>query len=235
MSSLTSYEHMTMTIGIKDSLPILHQITRRLPTDLKDTPRPTYSGGYRKYVLLALTGVYIFNFIDRQILVILQESIKAELDLSDTQLGLLTGFAFAIFYVTLGLPVARLADRSNRRNIITIALTIWSAMTAISGLASNFVQLLLARIGVGIGEAGGSPPAHSMISDYYPKNKRATALAIYSTGIYIGILLGYLLGGWLDEYFGWRRALMVLGVPGVIYAVIFYFTVQEPPRGYAIR
>lgn len=184
-------------------------------------------------MLFALTGVYIFNFIDRQILVILQESIKSDLDLSDTQLGLLTGFAFALFYVTLGLPVARLADKRSRRNIITIALTIWSAMTAISGLASNFWQLLLARIGVGIGEAGGSPPAHSMISDYYPKEQRATALSIYSMGIYIGILLGYLLGGWLDEYFGWRKALMVLGIPGVVYAILFYFTVKEPERGHS--
>lgn len=195
--------------------------------------KPLFSDKYRRYVLIALTGVYIFNFIDRQILVILQESIKADLGLSDTQLGLLTGFAFAVFYVTLGLPIARLADRKSRRNIITIALTIWSAMTALSGMAANFMQLLLARIGVGIGEAGASPPAHSMISDYFPKEKRATALSIYSMGIYIGILFGFLLGGWLDEFFGWRMALMVLGLPGVIYAIFFFFTVKEPPRGYA--
>lgn len=192
-----------------------------------------FTNSYKRYVLLVLTGVYIFNFIDRQILVILQESIKADLDLSDTQLGLLTGFAFAIFYVTLGLPVARLADRGSRKIIITVSLTIWSAMTALSGLAANFVQLLLARIGVGVGEAGGSPPAHSMISDYFPKEKRATALSVYSMGIYIGILLGYLLGGWLDVFFGWRITLMVLGIPGVLYAIFFYFTVKEPPRGYA--
>jgi len=192
-----------------------------------------YSEGYKKYVLLALTGVYIFNFIDRQILVILQESIKADLDLSDTQLGLLTGLAFALFYVTVGLPIARLADRSNRKNIIAVSLTVWSGMTALSGMAGNFTQLLLARIGVGIGEAGGSPPAHSMISDYFPKDKRATAIAVYSMGIYIGILLGYLFGGWLDEYMGWRLALMMMGVPGIVYAVFFYFTVKEPPRGYS--
>jgi len=152
---------------------------------------PMYSEGYKKYVLFVLTGVYIFNFIDRQILVILQESIKAELNLSDTQLGLLTGFAFALFYVTLGIPIARLADNSNRKKIIAVSLTVWSLMTVLSGRAANFVQLLLARIGVGIGEAGASPPAHSMISDYFPVNKRATALATYSAGIYIGILLGY--------------------------------------------
>lgn len=190
-----------------------------------------FSTSYRNYVLLALTGVYVFNFIDRQILVILQESIKNDLGLSDTQLGLLTGLSFAIFYVTLGIPIARYADKANRRNIIAVALTIWSAMTAISGMAMNFLQLLLARIGVGVGEAGGSPPAHSMISDYFPENKRATALATYSVGIYIGYMLGFLFGGWLDEFFGWRMALMVLGVPGILYAIIFYFTVKEPPRG----
>ena len=201
-------------------------------SNIKAKP-PTYSESYKRYVLLALTGVYIFNFIDRQILVILQESIKNDLGLSDTQLGLLTGFAFAIFYVTLGIPIARLADRSNRKRIIAISLAVWSIMTVLSGRAMNFVQLLLARIGVGIGEAGASPPAHSIISDYYPANKRATALATYSMGIYIGILLGYLFGGWLDEFFGWRTALIVVGVPGVLYALIFYFTVQEPPRGYS--
>lgn len=197
------------------------------------SPTPDYSEGYKKYVLLLLTGVYVFNFIDRQILVILQESIKEDLALSDTQLGLLTGLAFAIFYVTVGLPIARLADRYNRKNIITISLAIWSAMTALSGLAANYTQLLLARIGVGVGEAGGSPPAHSIISDYFPKEKRATALSIYSMGIYIGILFGYLCGGWLDEYFGWRIALMVVGIPGILYSIIFFFSVKEPPRGLA--
>ncbi|MFK7983630.1 MAG: spinster family MFS transporter [Saprospiraceae bacterium] len=195
--------------------------------------KPIYSESYKKYVLYVLTGVYIFNFIDRQILVILQESIKADLGLSDTQLGLLTGLAFALFYVTLGIPIARLADKTNRKKIIAVSLAIWSAMTVVSGRAMNFTQLLLARVGVGIGEAGASPAAHSMISDYFPANKRATALAVYSMGIYIGILLGYLFGGWLDEFFGWRTALMVLGLPGILYAVFFYFTVKEPPRGYA--
>lgn len=199
----------------------------------ESTQSPTYTEGYKRYVLYVLTGVYVFNFIDRQILVILQESIKSDLNLSDTQLGLLTGLAFAIFYVTLGIPIARLADTTNRKKIIGISLAVWSIMTVISGRALNFTQLLLARIGVGIGEAGASPAAHSMISDYYPANKRATALAVYSMGIYIGILLGYLFGGWLDEYFGWRLALMVVGLPGVLYAIFFYFTVKEPPRGYA--
>ena len=204
-----------------------------MPAQPNANQPPLFTDRYKMYVLLVLTGVYVFNFIDRQILVILQESIKADLQLSDTQLGLLTGFAFAVFYVTLGLPIARLADKWNRRNIISVSLTIWSAMTAISGFAANFFQLLLARVGVGIGEAGGSPPAHSMISDYFPEKKRATALSIYSIGIYIGILLGFLLGGWLDEFFGWRTALMVLGVPGILYAIFLRLTVKEPPRGYA--
>jgi len=193
--------------------------------------KPAYSNKYKGYVLLVLTGVYTFNFIDRQILVILQESIKAELGLSDTQLGLLTGLTFALFYVTLGIPIARMADRSNRRNIVAWSLGLWSLMTAVSGLATNFVQLLLARIGVGVGEAGGSPPSHSIISDYFPPEKRATALSVYSTGIYIGILFGYLAGGWIDEYFGWRTAFFVIGLPGLAYALLLLFTVKEPVKG----
>ena len=145
-----------------------------------------------------LTLVYIFNFIDRQLLVILQESIKKDLQLSDTQLGLLSGFTFAIFYVTMGIPIARLADRGNRRNIVSLSLGIWSLMTACSGLSRNFLQLLLARIGVGVGEAGGSPPAHAMISDYFPPEKRSTALSVYSAGLYLGILAGFIMGGYLN-------------------------------------
>lgn len=190
-----------------------------------------FSPRYRGYVLFILTGVYVFNFIDRQILVILQESIKQDLGLSDTQLGLMSGFSFAIFYVSFGIPIARLADKGNRRNILTAALVIWSGMTALSSRAQNFIQLLLARIGVGIGEAGGSPPAHSIISDLYPPEKRATAMAIYSTGISMGILIGFIGGGWINEYFGWRTAFLVVGIPGIIYALILRFTVREPPRG----
>jgi len=185
---------------------------------------------YRNYVLMMLTIVYIFNFIDRQVLVVLQESIKADLGLSDTQLGLLSGLSFALFYVLLGIPIARLADRSNRRNIVAISLTVWSAMTAACGLAQNFYHLLLARIGVGVGEAGGSPPAHAMISDYFPDNKRATALSIYSIGIYIGIMVGFPLGSYLDGLYGWRMAFILIGIPGVIFAIIFFLTVKEPVR-----
>jgi predicted MFS family arabinose efflux permease len=190
-----------------------------------------YSNAYRSFVLFMLTVVYAFNFIDRQILVILQEPIKADMGLSDAQLGLLTGFSFALVYVTAGIPIAYWADRGNRRNIVSLALAVWSGMTAISGFVQNYLQLLLARLGVGIGEAGGSPPAHSMISDYYPPERRGTALSIYSTGIYIGILVGFALGGIIADSFGWRTAFLVVGIPGVLFAVVLRFTVKEPTRG----
>jgi predicted MFS family arabinose efflux permease len=183
------------------------------------------------YGLFMLTLVYAFNFIDRQILVILQEAIKRDMGLSDAQLGLLSGFSFALVYVTAGIPIAYWADRSNRRNIIAGALALWSGMTALSGLAQNYTHLLLARIGVGIGEAGGSPPAHSMISDYYPPHRRATALAVYSTGIHIGVLLGFVFGGLLSQVYGWRTAFMLVGLPGVAFALLFVLTVREPQRG----
>lgn len=182
------------------------------------------------YTLAILTIVYAFNFIDRQILVVLQPLIKTELDLSDTQLGLLSGFSFALFYTVLGIPIARLADRSNRKNIIAAAITIWSGMTAVCGLAQNFVQLLLARIGVGIGEAGCSPPAHSMISDLFDEKKRATALAVYSAGLYLGVLVGYSIGGILGQSYGWRTTFLIVGLPGLLMALILWTTVKEPPR-----
>lgn len=183
------------------------------------------------YGLFMLTLVYAFNFVDRQILVILQEPIKLEMGLSDAQLGLLSGFSFALVYITAGIPIAYWADRSNRRNIIAAALTIWSGMTALSGLAQNYTHLLLARIGVGIGEAGGSPPAHSMISDYYPPHKRGTALAIYSTGVHVGVLMGFIIGGLVSQAYGWRVAFMAVGIPGVLFAIVFVLTVKEPQRG----
>ncbi len=188
---------------------------------------------YRWYALAVLTMVYVFSFIDRQILVILQESIKADLDLSDTQLGLLSGISFALFYVVLGIPIARYADRGNRRNVVAIAIALWSAMTALSGAAQNFVHLLLARIGVAVGEAGGSPPSHSMISDMFPPQQRATALSIYSTGINFGILLGFIISGWVNDWLGWRWVFVIIGVPGIAWALVVRLTLSEPPRGYA--
>ena len=191
------------------------------------------SSAYRNYVLCLLTLVYAVNFIDRQLLSILQEAIKIDLGLSDTQLGLLSGFAFAMFYVLAGIPIARLADRSNRRNVISFSIAVWSLMTAVSGMATNFVQLLLARIGVGVGEAGCSPPAHSMISDMFPVQQRATALSFYSVGINIGIMFGFLLGGFLNEFFGWRIAFFVVGIPGILLALWLRFSVEEPHRGWS--
>ncbi|WND01637.1 MFS transporter [Temperatibacter marinus] len=184
----------------------------------------------RNYVLFILFLAYTFNFIDRQILVILQEGIKADLGLSDTQLGILTGFSFAIFYVTAGIPIASWADKANRTKIISGAVAIWSLMTAASGLVTNYTQLVLARIGVGIGEAGCSPPAHSMISDMYERKERATALSIYSTGIYLGIFVGFLIGGYVQEYYGWRMTFLIVGIPGVLLALVMYLTVREPLR-----
>lgn len=185
----------------------------------------------RRYVLTILVVVYTFNFIDRQILSILLESIKLELGLSDQALGFLAGFAFAAFYAVLGVPIALWADRGNRRNLISVALALWSAMTAMSGLAQNFIHLLVARIGVGIGEAGCSPPAHSLISDYYPPEERATALGIYSLGIPFGVMFGLIAGGWINEAFGWRYAFFVVGIPGLLLALVVRFTVPEPQRG----
>jgi MFS family permease len=189
------------------------------------------SKGYRRYVLFLLTIVYALNFVDRQILVILQESIKADMLLSDAQLGLLTGFAFAIFYVSVGIPIARWADVGNRKNIVAGAIAVWSGMTALSGLTQNFYQLLLARIGVGVGEAGGSPPSHSILSDYYPAKERGRAMSIYSTGVYLGILIGFIVGGWVNEHYGWRIAFFAVGLPGLLVALVVKFTLREPIRG----
>lgn len=196
---------------------------------------PYQSSRYRAYVLGILTLVYAFNFIDRQLISILQESIKHDLQLSDTQLGLLTGFAFAVFYVTAGIPIARWADRANRRNIISLSVGIWSFMTAISGLCVNFTQLLLARIGVGVGEAGGSPPAHSIISDIFPPRSRATAMSTYSVGINIGIMFGFILGGFLNEVLGWRWAFVLVGIPGILLAIWIRTSIEEPLRGWSER
>jgi MFS family permease len=195
--------------------------------------KPLYSNTYKHYVLGVLVVVYVFNFIDRQILAILAPAIRDELLLSDTQIGALSGVAFGIFYATLGIPIARLADRYSRVSIISICLSIWSLMTAFSGLATNFIQLLIARIGVGIGEAGGSPPSHSLLADYFAPGKRATALGIYALGVPVGILFGNLAGGWIGEIFGWRQAFFLVGIPGIILAIILKLTVKEPPRGYS--
>ncbi len=192
---------------------------------------PPPSEAYRRYVLGLLLVVYVFNFLDRQILTILLEPIKEEFALSDLQLGLLGGVAFAFFYTLLGIPIAMWADRGVRKRIIALAVFVWSVMTALSGLATSFATLLLARIGVGVGEAGGSPPAHSILADYYPPERRGTALGIYAAGIPIGAAIGTLAGGWIGEALGWRTAFLVVGLPGVLLAAVVLLTLREPERG----
>jgi predicted MFS family arabinose efflux permease len=194
-------------------------------------PAFSFSAAYRRYILGLLLAVYIFNFVDRQILAVLLQSIKLEFSFTDTQLGLLGGLAFAVFYSILGIPIAWLADRFNRRNIIAVALCLWSAMTAVCGLTTGFTSLFLARVGVGVGEAGGLPPSYSLISDYYPPERRGTAMAVMGMGIPLGVLTGFLVGGWVNQWFGWRTAFMVVGIPGVFLALLLWLTLREPTRG----
>jgi predicted MFS family arabinose efflux permease len=185
---------------------------------------------YANYVLFILFLAYVLNFVDRQIVSILAEPLKQDLGISDTQLGLLTGTAFGLFYATLGIPIARLADVWSRRNVIAIGMTLWSGMTALSGYVASFPQMLGARVGVGVGEAALSPSAHSLLAHYFPPQRRATALGIYAMGIHFGILFGTLFGGWLDQAWGWRMAFVVVGLPGIALALIQWLTVKEPPR-----
>lgn len=189
------------------------------------------SGAQRRYAMVILAIVYMFNFVDRQILAILLPAIKAEFGASDAVLGMLAGTAFALFYVTLGVPIAQYADRANRRNLLAACVAIWSAMTAVSGFAQNIWHLALARIGVGVGEAGCSPAAHSMISDLYPPEQRSTAMGFYTLGISSGIMLAFLAGGWVVTNMGWREAFFVVGLPGLVLAAIVRYTLVEPERG----
>lgn len=189
------------------------------------------SRGYRAYALGLLLLVYIMNFVDRSVVNILAEPIKNDLGLADWQIGLMSGLAFAVFYTILGLPIAQLAERRNRPVIIAIAIAVWSAFTAVCGLAQNFTQLVLARIGVGVGEAGCTPPAHSLITDYVPRERRASALAFYSMGTPLGALVGMALGGIVADAYGWRMAFFVCGLPGLALAVLAWLTLIEtrPP------
>ena len=185
----------------------------------------------RYYVLGILMLTYTFSIMDRQIVAILVEDLRLEFDLSDVQLGMLTGIAFALLYAVLGIPIARLADRSNRIKIVSISVAIWSAMTALCGMAGSYLHLFLARVGVGIGEAGGVPPAHSVITDYFDRKERGTALSIYSAGTSLGGFLGLVIGGYIAEHYGWRWAFYALGLPGLLLALVTWLTVREPPRG----
>lgn len=184
-------------------------------------------------VLLLLLALYALNYLDRQVINILGQSIKSELRLSDLQLGLLTGTAFGIFYSLLGLPIARLADRFSRVKIITASLTLWSTLTAACGFAQSYTQLFALRLGVGVGEAGGTPPAQSLISDFFPVTRRGTAMAIFNTGVPLGSFLGFLMGGFLNDSMSWRAALLVAGLPGLILAPMLLRCIPEPVRGSA--
>ena len=191
---------------------------------------PLVSKGFRSYALVVLLLVYTVNFLDRQIVTILAEPIKNDLGISDTQLGLLTGLAFGVVYCGLGLPLARLADKANRVWIISGSLAVWSACTVLCGRATNFPTLVMARMGVGIGEAGCTPTAHALIADYTPKAQRASALAFFSMGTPLGGLLGLAMGGVIADAFGWRAAFLVAGLPGLILALVVLFTLREPRK-----
>ncbi len=187
--------------------------------------------GYRVWLLVLLMLVYTSNFVDRSILGVLAPAIKRELHLSDTQIGMLGGLAFAVFYTVLGVPLARLAERRSRVLLMTACIAVWSAMTAVCGLAQSFVQLALARTGVGVGEAGCLPAAQSLISDHFPPSRRATALAVFSLGIPLGSLIGAVAGGWIAQHLSWRQAFFLVGLPGLVLAVLTPLTLREPARG----
>jgi len=184
-----------------------------------------------RYALGLLVLLYVINYVDRQVLSVLLEPIKQDLGVSDTAMGLLTGLAFALFYTTAGVPIARLADAGTRRSVIVVGVIVWSVMTALCGVARNFAQLAAARVGVGVGEASLSPAAHSLIADYFPPERRATALSIYNIGGNVGIMLGFMAGGWIGDTFGWRTAFLVVGLPGLAAAALAHFTLREPRRG----
>jgi MFS family permease len=201
------------------------------------------SKSYRSYVLNALLFVYILNFLDRGLLGIVSEPVMNELKITDGQFGLLTGIGFALFYSIVGIPLAHVSESRNRVWIMTICIALWSAATAASGLAaetqifgvtvSGFVMLLLCRVLVGVGEAGCTPPANSIIADYYPPKRRSTALGYYAMGVTMGTLSANLIGGPIADAYGWRTAFMVIGLAGVVVAILFRMTVKEPPRGYS--
>ncbi|MBH54482.1 MAG: MFS transporter [Opitutaceae bacterium] len=198
---------------------------------MPDSSQNNSNSSYKYYALVVLTISYVFNFVDRQVLSILQESIKVDLGLMDWQLGMLSGIAFALFYTTVGIPIARLADKGNRRNIVALAIAVWSFMTVLCGAAQNFIHLMLTRIGVAVGEAGGSPPSHSMISDIFPPKHRGAALGFYSMGVNLGILCGFIVGGWINDLYNWRIVFLVVGIPGILWALVIRFTLREPARG----
>jgi MFS family permease len=179
-------------------------------------------------LIAVLLVILAFNYMDRVVLGLVLQDIKLELRLSDSQLGFLSGIAFALFYSVMGVPIARWADRGNRATIISLTVAAWSILVVLSGLAASFVQLLLIRVGIGVGEAGCVPPAHSLIADYFNRSERPRALAIYTLGQPLSFVIGYFLGGWLNQFYGWRTTFILLGSPGLVLAVIVWFTLREP-------
>jgi MFS family permease len=189
-----------------------------------------YSQTYKRFAVGVLLAAYVCNYIDRSIISMLMEPVRQEFRLTDAQLGLLVGPAFVLFYALMGIPIARLADRANRVNIMSVCVIAWSAMVMLCGVAVTFWQLLLARVGVGIGEAGCTPPAHSLIADYFESNARTRAISTYMLGMPLGTFASYLIGGWLNQSYGWRAAFVVVGLPGILLAILMKFTLREPPR-----
>lgn len=205
--------------------------TEAMDPAIDEDGRQSDSIAQRRYILLMLFVVSVFNYVDRTILSILQVPIKADLGLSDAQLGALTGLSFALFYATLSLPIARLADRWIRKRLIAASLAVWSAMTSLTGLATSFGSLVFYRIGVAVGEAGSIPATHSMIADLYPPASRATALAIWGLSLPVGMMFGYSVAGALAEAVGWRLSFAVVGLAGLIFAPLLLLTMREPTRG----
>jgi MFS family permease len=199
-----------------------------------DVPELLAKPAYQHYVLGLLTICYVMNTVDRStVLAASLQAIKREFNASDFQMGMLTGVPFALFYSTMGIPIAAWADRSSRRTVLALAVAVWSAMTAFCGMAVNYAMLFASRVGTAIGEAGGSPPSHSLISDYFPKIRRGTAFAIFALAVPVGTSLGSAIGGWGNQHFGWRLTFVMVGLPGLVLALLVRLTVIEPPRGYA--
>ncbi len=197
---------------------------------LRGVSAPPPSRAYARYVLALLSLSYVVNYLDRYVLSMLAGPIKAELGISDGAMGMLLGPAFALLYTGLGVPVAWLADRSSRRDLIAVGMAVWSGFTALSGWARSFGELAFARFGVGVGEAAGAAPAHSLIADYFPPERRATALAIFQMGVPVGQMLGTVIGGLLVARLGWRDVFVLVGLPGIAIALLLRLTLREPPR-----
>lgn len=206
-----------------------------MPRNLESAASAKRMNRYPYYVLGVLWAVALFRLIDLQIIAVLLESIRTEMGFTDTQLGLLSGFAFGLFYAVLGIPIAWLADRYSRKSILSICLALWSVMTALCGAAVGYVSFFLARMGVGVGEAGGYPPSTSLLSDYFPPHRRGFAFAVLGSAIPVGVFVAFIVGGLINEHYGWRAAYFAVGIPGVLLALLVALTVREPQRGASER